>query len=62
MNLAQCLIVSLVVVAVVADQDDFLNFWDCDDIKCVDMVNVGAPCFKWCPNGKCFGTVMISNV
>ena len=53
---------SLVVVAVVADQDDYLNFWDCDDIKCVDMVNVGAPCFKWCPNGKCFGTVMISNV
>ena len=27
-------------------------FWDCDAIKCVDMVNVGTPCFKWCPNGK----------
>lgn len=38
-------------VTVIADQEDFPRAWDCDDIKCVDMEYVGAPCYIRCPRG-----------
>ena len=44
-------LVALCVTVFGGDQDDFPFIWNCDDIKCVDMINVGPPCFKWCPNG-----------
>ena len=46
-------------VTVIADQEDFPRAWDCDDIKCVDMEYVGAPCYIRCPRGRYINPVSL---